>query len=32
MKHIIGIGVLLLMAFIGAIMGIYEAGRNMVDE
>lgn len=29
MKYIIGIGVLLLIAIVGAVMGIYEVGRYM---
>ena len=31
MKYIIGIVLLLLIAIVGAVMGIYEVGRNMVD-
>ena len=29
MKYIIGIGILLLIAIVGAVMGIYEVGRYM---
>ena len=31
MKYIIGIVLLLLIAIVGAVMGIYEVGSNMVD-
>ena len=32
MKYIIALLLLLLVVVVGAVIGIYEVGRNMVDE